>query len=102
MKINYLEIPKASLEKIRAFISEAEEKVLLEMYGIEFVSLDEYETIQDLLDAWKNSINELGIKYSEMSDKKKAKLPPINRVMIKNTLTTKSSFLPLNIFKRKI
>lgn len=64
MKINYLEIPKASLEKIREFISEAEEKVLLEMYGIEFVSLDEYKTIQDLLDAWKNSINELGIKYS--------------------------------------
>lgn len=64
MKINYLEITKPSLEKIRAFISEAEEKVLLQMYGIEFVPLNEYETIQDLLNSWKNSINELGIKYS--------------------------------------
>lgn len=63
MKINYLEIPKPNLEQIRTFISVKEEQILLEMYGIEFVPLDEYETIQDLIDFWKNSINELCIQY---------------------------------------
>lgn len=57
-------IPKASLELIRQFISEEEEQILLEKHGVEFVSYDEYETLSELIESWKEGLSELDVKYA--------------------------------------
>lgn len=59
---------KATLSLIRSFISEEEEQILLDKYGIEFVSYDEYETLEDLLKSWKDGITRLGVKFANRED----------------------------------
>lgn len=56
-------IEKASLELIRKFISEEEEQILLEKYGIEFVSYDEYEILDELIEAWKKGVLDLETSF---------------------------------------
>ncbi|MDD5213835.1 MAG: hypothetical protein PHG82_05405 [Candidatus Gracilibacteria bacterium] len=56
---------KTSLDLIREFISEEEEQILLDKYGIEFVSYDDYETLDELIEAWKEGLLNLAIQYRQ-------------------------------------